>query len=159
MSEKYESWHPIRRYNTVNRSLLGLLAVSLELLGENIDHLLSDNPDGSKNRLVPKHPQKMQACWMQLKKKIHLLRRGPGLKNAPITTRMMRWRADEFMATAGATGADKVFAMMNSLRLTEQDLSQQSVAVKLVYCWLAACLVQLEMVNAARFYDALEAAP
>lgn len=51
----------------------------------------------------------------------------------------------------------EVFAVMDSLRLTQTEVLTQSVAVKLMTCWLAASLTQLEMVSATAFYDQLGA--
>ena len=148
--------------------MVGIVCVALTMLGEDIDNLLSDGGDGTDGtqiRFVPKHPQKLQMCWMHIKKKIHLLRRGPGIQNAPFTTRLMRWQAAEFLTAAGVgvrgessdIKVEKLFAMMDSIGLTEDEVRVQSVAVKLLYCWVAAGLVQLEMIAASVFYDRLDA--
>ena len=145
----------LRRYTKVSRAVVGVVCVTMMMLGEDIDNLLSDGGDpDSPLRYLPKHPQKLQQCWSHVKNKIHLLRRGPGIQNAPVTTRMSRWRAVDFVAEH-RNRVDQVFALMDSMALTEAEVRMQSVAVKLMYCWVAASLVQLEMISASSFYDKL----
>ena len=89
----------LRRYASVSRTVVGVVCVSLMLLGEDIDHLLSDGGNLNESyRFVPKHPQKLQMCWTHVKKKIIKVRRGPGIQNAPFTTRLLRWKAEEYFA-------------------------------------------------------------
>lgn len=139
----------LRRYSKVSRVVVGIICVALTMIGEDVSHLLSDA--GGK-KLIPRHPQKLLACWSQVKKMIKMLRTGPGIMDAPFTTRMLRWRPEEFLAL-GKDSVDMVFSMMDSLGLTEQEVKHQSVAIKLVYCWISASLVQLEMIDAVKFYD------
>lgn len=81
----------LRRYHTANRTVVGVVCATLILLGEDIDILLSEEGGGVEGeearRVVPTHPQKLQLCWTHVKKKMHHIRRGPGIQNAPFTTR------------------------------------------------------------------------